>query len=280
MRSRSLLLIAALSACTDDYEYEPDPGYGELGVGVFLYECPTSGDSFCDDGNPAPMFPAAFALGGRIHLQYAWKDDSDHFGDPVPQLQSASPQLLAPASDGFTAVATGYAAVLAVTGNSEIVDLRHLHIREIDALEVSNQGDSLALTELQLEPGTDATLQARAVDTDDITLGGVLGYAWSTGDPDILSITAGAESGQVRVQAQNPGDTTLTLNLGERSVVLDVNVAAPQAPTTTDDSDSSESSASSDSSGSGGDTDSSGTDTTTDTTDTTDTSTSTTGGVL
>lgn len=277
MRLRPWLLLAALTACTDDYEYEPDPGYGELGVGVFLYECPTSGDSFCDGGDPAPTFPTAFALGGRIFLQYAWKDDSDHFSDPVPQLQSASPLLLAPAGDGFTAVATGYAAVLAVTGNSEIVDLRHLHIREIDALQISGQGDPLALTELQLEPGIETTLQARAVDTDDRTLGGVLGYAWSTGDAAILSITAGAESGQVRLQAVGPGETTLTLTLGERSLVLPVEVTAISDPTTSTASESSDSSASSDTDSDSTDTDSTDS---TDTGDTTGADTSSTGGVL
>lgn len=239
MRLRHWLLLATLPGCTDDYNYEPDPGFGELGVGVFLYECPTSGDSFCADGNPAPVFPTAFALGGRIHLQYQWKDDSDHSTDPVPQLQSASPALLGAASDGFTALATGYAAVLAVTGNSEVVDLRHLHIREIASLQISDASETLALTELQLEPGLDATLQARAVDADDVTLGGVLGYAWSTGDPDILTLTTGADSGQVRVRAVNPGATTLTLNQGERSVVVNVTVNDPQSTATDTDATSS-----------------------------------------
>ena len=273
MRHRTLLLLAALSACTNDYEYEPDPGYGELGVGVFLYECPTSGDPFCDNGNPATMFPAAFALGGRVHLQYDWKDDSDHFSDPLPQLQSASPQLLAPASDGFTAVATGYAAVLAVTGNSEIVDLRHLHIREIDRLQVSNLGDTLAITELPLEPGTETVLQARALDSDAVTLGGVLGYAWSTGDPDILTIVAGADSGQVRVQAGKPGDTTLTLLLGEHTVTLPVTVTPLPDTSSTGDTTGT---------GTGTDTDTSGssdTGTGTDTGTSTSTSSST-GGAL
>lgn len=238
MRMRRLLLLAALSGCTDDYQYEPDPGYGELGIGVFLYECPTSGDSFCPDGSPAPVFPQAFALGGRIHLQYDWKDDSDHFGDPQPQLQSASPQLLAPAADGFTAVATGYAAVLAVTGNSEVVDLRHLHIREVASLQASTLGETLPLTELTLEPASEAVLQARAVDADDITLGGVLGYAWSTGDANILTITAGADSGQVRVQAVNQGETTLNLLLGERSLAITVTVGPPPDDSSTGASDS------------------------------------------
>ncbi|MBK7827894.1 hypothetical protein [Nannocystis sp.] len=280
MRLRFLLLLAALPACSDDYEYKPDPGYGELGVGVFLYECPTSGDPYCANGSPAAEFPQAFALGGRIHLKYNWKDDSEHFSDPLPQLQSASPTLLARESDGFTALATGYAAVLAVTGNSEIVDLRHLHIREIDALRVSNIGDTLPLSELHLEAGAETLLQARALDVDDVTLGGVLGHAWTTADPDILSITAGADSGQVRLQGGLAGDTTLTLTLGELSVAIAVTIEPPEDGTSTGSTDST----STGSTDSTGDTDATGTGTGTDsstgTSTDTGTSTGTTGGAL
>ena len=276
MRLRFLLLLAALPACSDDYEYKPDPGYGELGVGVFLYECPTSGDPYCTNGSPAAEFPQAFARGGRIHLRYDWKDDSEHFGEPLPQLQSASPTLLAREGDGFTALAGGYAAVLAVTGNSEVVDLRHIHIREIDALRVSNTGDALALSELHLEAGAETILQARALDADDVTLGGVLGHAWTTADPEVLAITAGADSGQVRVQGGLAGDPPLTLTIGELAVAIAVTVDPPEDDTTTGTADTD---TDTDTTGTGTTTDSS-TGTTTETGTTTDTTTGTTGGVL
>ena len=57
------LLVLALTACSDSYTHEPGPAYGELGVGVFLYQCPTSGDPFCDGGTGVgDEFPRAFAL--------------------------------------------------------------------------------------------------------------------------------------------------------------------------------------------------------------------------
>ena len=36
-RTLSIPLLLALSACSDTYTPEPDPGFGELGVGVFLF---------------------------------------------------------------------------------------------------------------------------------------------------------------------------------------------------------------------------------------------------
>ena len=170
-RNRPLLLLLGLVACSDPSNYEPGPAYGELGVGIFLYECPLSGDPFCPGNSTVgSSFPKAFAVGGRINLQYSWADSDDHVGDPLPQLQSASPSILVREGDGFSALTTGYGAVLAVTGNSEVVDLVHLHIRDIAALRII-LADLPGTTSLQeVTFGADSTqqLQAIAVDSDEI----------------------------------------------------------------------------------------------------------------
>ena len=242
--SRFLPLLLALPACSDTYDFKPDPGFGELGVGVFLYRCPFGGDPHCANGeDTATQFPRAFALGGRINLRYDWRDDDDeHFGEPLPQLQSAASSLLVRQGDGFTALVPGYAAVLAVTGNSQVVDLRHLHIREIDSLQiVPGDGDmtgSPGLSELDLAPGDRPGLQAIALDSDDVLLGGVLGYTWTTADPAVVAILAGSEGGLVRLEALTPGATVLTLSQGELSLQLPITVT-DEPITSTDDSGSS-----------------------------------------
>ena len=242
--SRFLPLLLALPACSDTYDFKPDPGFGELGVGVFLYRCPFGGDPHCANGeDTATQFPRAFALGGRINLRYDWRDDDDeHLGDPLPQLQSAASSLLVRQGDGFTALVPGYAAVLAVTGNSQVVDLRHLHIREIDSLQiVPGDGDmtgSPGLSELDLAPGDRPGLQAIALDSDDVLLGGVLGYTWTTADPAVVAILAGSEGGLVRLEALTPGATVLTLSQGELSLQLPITVT-DEPITSTDDSGSS-----------------------------------------
>lgn len=279
MRKTSLLLVLGLTACSDSYTHDPGPAYGELGVGVFLYECPTSGDPFCDGGTGVgDEFPRAFALGGRINLQYDWRDDEEHIGDPPPQLQSASPSFLTREGDGFTALATGYAAVLAVTGNSEVVDLIHIQIREVDALQVVPAGlpGAAPLQALTLSAGTTSELQALAVDTDRVLLGGVLGHTWTSADPAVLAVVAGGDSGRVRVAAGIAGTTTLTVVHDTVTVQLTITVEGETDEPTGSSGDSS--------SDSTGDSTSSGTDTGSDTDATTGTgtgdSTSSTGGVL
>ena len=280
MRKPPLLLVLTLTACSDSYTHDPGPAYGELGVGVFLYECPTSGDPFCDGGTGVgDEFPRAFALGGRINLQYDWRDDAEHIGDPPPQLQSASSSFLTREGDGFTALATGYAAVLAVTGNNEVVDLIHLQIREVDALQVvpAELPGAAPLQALTLAAGTTSELQALAVDTDRVLLGGVLGHTWTSADPEIVAVVAGGDSGRVRVAAGIAGTTTLTVAHDAVTVQLTITVEGETNEPTGSSSDSSDSS---DSSGSSDD--STGTDTTsTGTSDSTGSdSTGSTGGVL
>ena len=249
MRKTSYVLALGLTACSDTYDPNPGPKYGELGVGVFLYECPSSGDPFCSDGiGTGDEFPQAFALGGRINLEYDWRDDTEHIGDPPPQLQSAAPSLLTREGDGFTALATGYAAVLAVTGNNEVVDLVHLHIREIDELQVvpADQPGAAPLQQLMLARGDDRELQAIAVDSDSVLLGGVLGHTWTSADPTIVAIVAGGGSGRARIRAFQSGTTTLTLAHDTMSVQLTVTVEGEDDDT---GSESGSESGSSDSSG-------------------------------
>ena len=219
--------MLGLTACSDSYTHEPGPAHGELGVGVFLYQCPTSGDPFCDGGTGVgDEFPRAFALGGRINLQYDWRDDDEHLTDPPPQLQSASPSLLTRDGDGFTALTTGHAAILAVTGNNEVVDLIHLHIREVDALQVvpAELTDAAPLQELTLSAGSTSELQALAVDTDRVLLGGVLGHTWTSADPAVLAVVAGGDTGRVRIEAGIAGTTTLTVAHDTVSVQLVITV--------------------------------------------------------
>jgi len=274
------LLVLGLAACSDTYDHEPGPAYGELGVGVFLYECPTSGDPFCDGGSGVgDEFPRAFALGGRINLQYDWRDDDEHLTDPPPQLQSASPSLLVRDGDGFTAVSPGYAAVLAVTGNSEVVDLVYLHIREVDTLQVvpAELPGAAPLQELTLTAGADKELQALAVDSDRVLLGGVLGHTWTSADPSILAVVAGGDTGRVRITAGIAGTTTLTVVHEDRSVQLAITVEGEIAEPATASSESGSES------GSTGDTDDTTTgDTTSDSSsgDTGSDSSGSTGGVL
>ncbi len=259
-----------LAACSDTSDHAQGPAYGELGVGLFLYECGANGDPFCASGGVvSDEFPRAFMLGGRISLGYDWRDDDDHFADPLPQLQSASPERLARMTEYFTALETGYAAVIAVTGNSQIVDLVHLHIREpvaVQAVAVGMPG-ATPVRELSLEAGENADLQALVLDADDVSLGGAFGHTWTIADPAVLKILAGADTGRVQVSGVSGGTTTLTLTHGELTTTIAVTVAGCGLTSTSDSSgessgdssgDSTSDTGSESSGGSSGDTDTTG----------------------
>ena len=241
-KHRFLPIFLVLSGCTDSYTPEPDPGYGELGVGVFLLECAGQSDPACiAGGSEATSFPRAFAVGGRFGLRYDWRDsDDEHFGDPLPQIQSAAPQLLARSGEAFTAVVAGYAAVLAVTGDSEVVDIRHLYLAEVATLEVVPFDDPLVtpLLELNLEPGETLDVLVRPVDDDGVALSGRLDYTWSTSDLNAVDIPgAGGDSGRRKLAAFAPGKATITVTLGERTTEVLVTVGAldPTTGATTGD---------------------------------------------
>jgi hypothetical protein len=263
MRKHRLLpLLLALPACSDTYTPEPDPGYGELGVGVFLLECPTLSDPACvGGGSVATSFPRAFAVGGRFGLQYDWKSsDDEHYGDPLPQIQTSAPQLLDRAGDGFTVKAPGYAAVLAVTGDSEIVDIRHLYLAEVDALQIVALAEPLAtpLITLALEPGETVELLVRPIDGDDQPLSGRLEYTWASSDVAVASITAGGgDTGRLTISAGLEGESTLSVTLGDLAAQITISVASePDLTTgeaTLDTTGDTDATGSSDDSGSTGD---------------------------
>ncbi len=234
------LMLVTLPACGESYDHDPAPKYGELGVGAFLYRCPSTGDPFCAGGaGTASSFPEAFARGARITLEYTWQDDEDHYNDPLPQLESPAASLLRSDGGRFIALVAGYAPVLAVTGNSQVVDLVHLWIREVDRVTAIDPSDAAPapLQSLTLAEGATVELQALALDVDGVRLGGVLEQSWTSADPAVLAIVAGADAGLVHLQAVGVGATTLTLVQGARSLVLPVTVEI--AADDTGDSDAS-----------------------------------------
>jgi len=278
-----------LSACTDsDGDYDPGVKLGEFGVGAFVYRCPGAGDPTCPNGEgAAPTFPKSLALGSQVDLEFIWQDDGDHWNDPIPELRSATSTRLRDDGTRFTALEPGFVAVLAVTGNSEVVEIVHFEIAEIDELRAidSFPGDfSTPLQGLDLVAGDERDLQGFVVDIYDVKLGGILPYSWASEDPELLEILSGGNSGRVRVAARSPGTTNLVLTQGEHVLTLPVTIEPGFDPTgSSGDTDASSSDSSGDTTaGTTADTtnDSTGTAGTTADTDTSGGSTGTTGGVL
>jgi hypothetical protein len=241
MRTHPFFLGLSLLAACSDGPSDPNPGgSGELGVGSFTYLCRSEGDFTCAIGQTSANFPMGFAVGGRFGLSYAWKSESDHLNDPLPILQSAAPEHLKLADQTFTALVAGYSAVLAVTGNSDVVDLIHASIRTIDDLRLVDPVflPGLApLTELVVPKTVKFQVQLVPLDLNDVPLSGDIDVVWTLDADTVVQFVAGEDSGRVRLEALAVGDALLTATVGDKSVVLPITVDASLDPTTgaTDD---------------------------------------------
>lgn len=298
MRTRVLLCVLALAACPDG-DVNPNPsGSGELGVGTFTYLCRSQGDFTCPIGQTTAGFPQGFVQGGRFGISYAWKSEGDHINDPLPALQSADPDHLALSDQTFTALATGYSAILAVTGNSQVVDLIHASVRAIDELRLVDAYALPAvapLVELTVATFSSADVQLVPLDLNDTPLSGAIDVDWTIDDEAVAVIAVGQGTGRVRVDTKDAGTATLTATVGDKSIAVTIVVDPNLHPTTgeTFDTDfttttlTTGTTADSTADSTGPDTDATGTDDTgtgdasSDTTaDTTGTTTDTTGGAL
>lgn len=269
MRVHPLLFGLVLAACTDG-PADPNPGgSGELGVGIFTYLCRGSGDFACALTQVSAPFPQAFAVGGRFGLSYAWKDEQGHINEPLPALQPAAPELLLYTSETFTPTATGYAAILARTGNSVVVDLIHALVRDIDDLclvDTASLPTLTPLTDVVLAPGGTTSIQLVPLDLNDVGLAGALDVSWTLTDGSIASLVSGQGGGRVLVEALVAGTTDLTATVGDKLVTVTITVDPELAPTTTEPTSTTDFTSS--------------TTATTDASSTADTTTDTTGGVL
>jgi hypothetical protein len=287
MRIHPMFLGLVLITCTDDPQ-DPNPGgSGELGVGTFTYLCRSEGDFTCGIGQSSASFPKAFALGGRFGLSYAWKSELDHINEPLPVLQPAAPEQLSFTTDTFISLTAGFTAVLAVTGNSKVVDLIHASVRPVDDLRLvdATMLPLLApLTELVLPVGVVSSVQLVPLDLNDVELSGALDVTWTIDGDTVAIIGAGQGTGRVRVDTLAAGETTLTATLGDKFVSIILTVDESLDPTTgaTDEPTVATTGDTLTSGDTTADTDATDTDTTaaSSTTDTSGTTTETTGGAL
>ena len=235
MRIHPILLGLLWAACTDD-PADPNPGgSGELGVGIFTYLCRGEGDYTCPIGQTSAAFPRDFALGGKFGLAYAWKTELDHINEPLPALQSAAPEQLGLSADTFTALAVGYAAILAATGNSEVVDLIHAPIRAIDDLRLVDAfllPNVAPLTDVVLPLSGLAQIQLVPLDLNDVPLAGALEVSWTLDSDTVAHIAAGQGTGRVRIEALAAGEATRTATLGDKLVAIPITVDPSLDPTT------------------------------------------------
>jgi hypothetical protein len=195
MRLISPLGLGALllfSGCFDDPDYEETRMRGDLGRGTFVYGCYNDSDTSCDTGNDA--LPKALAVGSRFDVRFSIES-------------GAQPTVIAPVGDlvrrvggAFEVQGAGEFALLAVNGNSEVLDLKHLRAAEVAEIRVQ-QGRALPSATLELAPKQSVELAALPFAAGGVALGGALEYGWSTSDEKLLSVESLPKLHRVRVRA-------------------------------------------------------------------------------
>lgn len=210
-----LLWVLGLVAC-DDFDPDITRERGDLGRGKFIYECLGETDTACADSSTS-TFPQAIALNSRFAMRFAIDSGTQ------PTVIAGAPNFLQPFTGGFRALRVGDASLLAVNGNREVIDLKHVRTATITQVRV-RRGNSLPESELDLQTGDSVELTAVPFDALGVELGGALDYAWKAQDPEIVHVETLADLNRVRIRVLKAGDTMLTVTAGGQELSLRVRV--------------------------------------------------------
>jgi hypothetical protein len=222
MRISTLLAVVGLTllapGCEDEEDWDPRER-GDLGNGRFVYECLNETDSACTDGGAA-VLPLAVAVGGRFDMLF------DVSSGPQPMVIAPAGDFVRRVDRGFQVQREGEFALLAVNGNSEVIDLKHL--RAAQTAEVRVQiGEQLPVARLALAEGQTVSLLAVPFDRQGVRLGGALAYAWRSSDESLLSFESISQLNRVRVRGHRAGTTTLVVEVAGTPFSVAVQVGAP-----------------------------------------------------
>jgi hypothetical protein len=204
-RLRATLLcwggLLAFAACfDDDPEYDETRERGDLGNGRFVYDCFNQTDTACEDGSAE--LPKLLAVGGRFELRFAVE-----FARRI--------------EGGFQVRAPGQFALLAVNGNREVIDIKHLLAAEIAEVRVQKRSD-LPTASLRLGVGESVELTAAPFDAFGAKLGGALDYAWRSADEALLRVESLPALNRVRVRAVTSGRVALQVEVAGATHAVDV----------------------------------------------------------
>jgi hypothetical protein len=221
-RLRALLLclsgVLAGAACLDDEpEFDETRERGDLGNGLFVYDCFNTTDTACADGGSD--LPKLLAVGARFELRFAVESG------PQPSVIAPDFEFVRRIDGGFQVRAPGQFALLAVNGNREVIDIKHLLAAEIAEVRVQRRGD-LPTASLRLSPGEAVELSAAPFDATGAELGGALDYAWSSPDEALLRVESLPALHRVRVRAGTSGRVALQVVVAGAMHVVDVVVGS------------------------------------------------------
>jgi hypothetical protein len=221
MRQATLALIlgGALTGClSQGNDYEDTRARGDLGAGDFVYGCfDEETDITCVDGDED--LPRALAVGARFDLRFSIKSG------PQPVVRAPASDFVKQIEGGFQVRAPGQFACLALNGNREVIDIKHLRAAEIDEVRVREEGSDLPTTTLRFDRRQVVRLLAVPYESRGVKLGGALNYEWSSSDESVVSVESLPSLNRVRVRAgDKSGKAELRVEVGGRSFTVSVEV--------------------------------------------------------
>jgi hypothetical protein len=237
------LCLAALTAGCSGGDV---PGtVGDLGEGVFRYDCVADGDARCNTSQAVdrmavgsdlgidPELPVAVAVGARFDLSYIGDFVTDQGESLILDTVSARTDVVTD-SGGFVIEQPGTFAFLARSPQGYVADFVHLEAAAVDAIDIwheETRKDAVELVE-----GTETTLGVVASSDVSIALAGGLAYQWASSDDAVAGVDSVGSSGmpsgveinddEVRLVAIAAGTATVTVTVGEISHDFTVTVTA------------------------------------------------------
>jgi hypothetical protein len=232
-------LAWALSACGS--LGESSGREGDLGNGVFAYNCQDPSDPTCPVGKTSipgcdsyqgyqsagtgtNCFPSSIAVGGKFRIQYyANPNLVQSTGNPT--IRAVSSDYLETAGDGiFLAKKPGMDGVLATsTVNSQIIDYTILRIAPIANLKLRDDAGQPATTSITLKVGAQTTYHVLAVGSLTEQLAGAINVTWTSADPTIVKLVTGNPSAAMTIQGVAAGNSTISAKTDNNiSVTLNV----------------------------------------------------------
>lgn len=200
---------------------------GNLGNGVFQYQCDTDQDPVCPAGHktlpgcdvttgatlPAgtQCFPSVVAVGGRFHIVYRPNYDKSNVGNPIVKV--VAPEFMTSLGDGqLHANKPGTVGVYTQsTVDSSLLDYTLIKIGAIHKLQILDSTKRSVPLAVNLTKGQATPYSLVAQDQNGTAMGGAIEtFSWESSDATVATFTTDARSASVQVSAVAPGTATIT----------------------------------------------------------------------
>jgi hypothetical protein len=243
-RYRFLLLACSslVTGCSDDKagdakaETPPPPPVesGELGAARFRYRCTAPSDAQCDFdkelgtgvGGKSYELPL-LALGSTFALDL----ESVNPPDPPPEIRPLHPTYAERTPDGLLRPLKKGKTSIGVRRGDEIVDFVNVRIAEIAGLKLFSGDPQGKLEDVDVGKGSVTVKQSftfrfrvAPIDSEAKLLAGSLPCKWTTSNEAVIKITTPADDNIVTVVSGAAGQSTLTVELGERKVEIPITI--------------------------------------------------------